>query len=413
MSRFQKVTFTGTGGEVLAGRLDLPAGSPRAVALFAHCFTCGKDIRAASRISRALTERGIAVLRFDFTGLGESDGEFANSTFSSNVADLVRAADHLRATIAAPTLLVGHSLGGAAVIAAAHRIPEVRAVATIGAPADPAHVSGLFGQQRTDIDTNGDATVSLAGRSFQVRREFLADIARQPQEARIANLNRALLVLHAPGDEIVGVDNARLIFDAARHPKSFVSLGDADHLLSRSGDATYAAAVIAAWAVRYLPPTSREPGPDRSQPTSVVVTDTGDGAFTQQVQVGDHTLIADEPTSVGGDDLGPTPYDLLLAALGTCTSMTVGMYARRKNWPLRSTTVTLTHSKIHAADCESCETTSGHLDHIRREVRFDGDLDAGQRARLLEIADRCPVHRTLQSEVVVQTVTAEPARAAA
>lgn len=416
MPNFEKVTFAGTGGAALAGRLDLPAGPPRAVALFAHCFTCGKDVVAASRISRALTERGIAALRFDFTGLGESDGEFANSTFSSNVDDLVRAADHLRATVAAPTLLVGHSLGGAAVLAAAHRIPEVRAVATIGAPADPSHVSGLFDQRRADIETDGEATVWLAGRSFRVRREFLADIAHQRQQERIAQLGRALLVLHAPADEIVGIDNARLIYEAARHPKSFVSLDDADHLLSNRGDAEYAAAVIAAWADRYLPGlvhgAAREPSTERNSSPSVVVTGSGE-AFTQQVEVRGHRLVADEPVSAGGHDLGPTPYDLLLAALGTCTSMTVGMYARRKNWPLRSTTVTLTHSRIHAADCGTCETPSGQLDHIRREVRFDGDLDAAQLARLLEIADRCPVHRTLQSEVVVETVTAEPDLAAA
>ena len=410
MANHQKVTFTGTRGESLAGRLDLPAGHPHAVALFAHCFTCGKDAVAASRISRALTERGFAVLRFDFTGLGESDGEFANSTFSSNITDLVRAADHLRATIAAPTLLVGHSLGGAAVLAAAHLIPEVRAVATIGAPADPAHVAGLFRHHSADIEAAGEATVYLAGRPFRVRREFLADIAGQPQMTRITNLNRALLVLHAPGDEIVGIDNARRIFEAARHPKSFVGLDGADHLLSRRGDAAYAATVIAAWAERYLPPA--ESGPDiSSMPAAVVVTDSADGAFTQQIRAGRHTLTADEPASSGGDDLGPTPYDLLLAALGTCTSMTVRMYAQRKNWPLRSTTVTLTHSKIHAADCEACETSSGRLDHIRREVQFDGDLDADQRARLLEIANKCPVHRTLHSEVVVETTAAQLALA--
>jgi putative redox protein len=414
MPTSEKLTFTGAGGEALDGRLDVPSGTPRAVALFAHCFTCGKDIAAASRISQALTERGIAVLRFDFTGLGGSDGEFANSSFSSNVSDLVRAADHLRATIAAPSLLVGHSLGGAAVLAAAHQIPEVRAVATIGAPSDPAHVAGLFAADRAEIETAGEATVSLAGRRFTVRREFLADIASQPQATRIANLRRALLVLHAPGDEIVGIDNARAIFDAARHPKSFVSLDGADHLLSGRSDAVYAAAVIAAWADRYLPaPSNPQPDTQSGEPPTVVVTDAGDGAFTQRIQVGAHTLTSDEPATVGGDNLGPTPYDLLLAALGSCTSMTVRMYAQRKNWPLRSTTVTLTHSKIHAADCETCETTSGRMDHIVREVRFDGDLDAAQRARLLEIADKCPVHRTLRSEVVVQTVTVEPDLAAA
>lgn len=410
MATSERVTFTGTGGEVLAGRLDRPDGAPRAVALVAHCFTCGKDSVAASRISKALTDLGIAVFRFDFTGLGESDGEFANATFSSNVADLVRAADHLRTIVAAPALLVGHSLGGAAVLAAAEEIPEARAIATIGAPADPAHVTGLFGDARDRIEATGEETVRLAGRSFRVRREFLTDIARQPQARRIAGLNRALLVLHAPGDEIVGIANARTIFDAARHPKSFVSLDDADHLLTRRADAAYAATVIATWADRYLPAE-----PDRSRRTrveqgTVVVAETGTGPFTQRVQAGPHLLTADEPASVGGDDTGPTPYDLLLAALGACTSMTVRMYAQRKQWPLRSITVILRHSKIHARDVASSGT--GLLDHIERQVRLDGDLDADQRDRLLQIADKCPVHRTLRSEVVIDTVgsQSEPAQ---
>ncbi|HEX6231530.1 MAG TPA: alpha/beta hydrolase [Jiangellaceae bacterium] len=253
MARSQRTTFTGTGGESLAGRLDWPTGRPRAVALFAHCFTCGKDVVAASRISRTLTQLDVAVMRFDFTGLGESDGEFANANFSSNVTDLVRAADHLRDTVVPPSLLIGHSLGGSAVLAAASRVPEIRAIATIGAPADPQHVTGLFEPDQTRIERDGEATVYLAGRPFRVRREFLTDIARQPQARRIANLNRALLVMHAPGDTIVGVDNARDIFDTARHPKSFVSLDDADHLLSKPGEAEYAAKVIAAWSSRYLP----------------------------------------------------------------------------------------------------------------------------------------------------------------
>ena len=256
MARSQRTTFTGTRGETLAGRLDWPTGHAQAVALFAHCFTCGKDVVAASRISRTLTQLDVAVMRFDFTGLGESDGEFANATFSSNVTDLVRAAAHLRDTVAAPSLLIGHSLGGSAVLAAANQIPEIRAIATIGAPADPQHVNGLFGPDQTRIEGDGEATVYLAGRAFRVRREFLTDIARQPQTHRIANLNRALLVMHAPGDTIVSIDNARDIFDTARHPKSFVSLDDADHLLSKPGEAEYAAKVIAAWADRYLPAPS-------------------------------------------------------------------------------------------------------------------------------------------------------------
>ncbi|HEX6197298.1 MAG TPA: alpha/beta fold hydrolase [Jiangellaceae bacterium] len=407
MVKSQRVTFTATGGEELAGRLDLPAGPPRAVALFAHCFTCGKDVIAASRIARALTDLDIAVFRFDFTGLGESDGEFANATFSSNVADLVRAADHLRRTLAAPGLLVGHSLGGAAVIAAADQIPEVQAVVTISAPADPTHVTDLFTEDRERIEEEGQATVQIGGRPFPVRREFLDDISAQPQGERLRRLDAALLVMHAPTDKIVGIDNAREIFDNARHPKSFVSLDDADHLLSRRGDAAYAATVIGAWADRYLPARPESPQGEDVEPGTVVVAETG--PLSQRIQAGRHIMVADEPTSAGGEDTGPTPYGLLLAALGACTSMTVRMYANRKEWPLESTTVTLKHSRIHAADCADCETREGRLDHVERVIQLDGDLDDEQRARLIEIANKCPVHRTLRSEVVIDTVAA-PAR---
>lgn len=407
MVKSQRVTFTATGGEELAGRLDLPAGPPRAVALFAHCFTCGKDVIAASRIARALTDLDIAVFRFDFTGLGESDGEFANATFSSNVADLVRAADHLRRTLAAPGLLVGHSLGGAAVIAAADQIPEVQAVVTISAPADPTHVTDLFTEDRERIEEEGQATVQIGGRPFPVRREFLDDISAQPQGERLRRLDAALLVMHAPTDKIVGIDNAREIFDNARHPKSFVSLDDADHLLSRRGDAAYAATVIGAWADRYLPARPESPQGEDVEPGTVVVAETG--PLSQRIQAGRHIMVADEPTSAGGEDTGPTPYGLLLAALGACTSMTVRMYANRTEWPLESTTVTLKHSRIHAADCADCETREGRLDHVERVIQLDGDLDDEQRARLIEIANKCPVHRTLRSEVVIDTVAA-PAR---
>lgn len=404
MRKSQKFTFTGTLGNELAGRLDLPEGQPRAIVLFAHCFTCGKDSTAASRISKALTELDdLAVFRFDFTGLGESDGEFRNATFSSNVTDLVRAADHLRETLAAPTLLVGHSLGGAAVLAAADRIPEVTAIATIGAPADPEHVTGLFPSDVGEIQREGEATVTLGGRQFQVRREFLADVARQPHYERIARLNKALLVMHAPRDEYVDVDNAREIFETARHPKSFVSLDDADHLLTDHHEAAYAATVIAAWADRYLPDALASRDDDQPEPGTVVVSETGAGAYSQRIQIGRHVVISDEPPNVGGDDAGPTPYGLLLAALGACTSMTMRMYAERKKWPLRSTSVTLEHDRIHAADCEDCETQEGMLDRITREIEVDGDLDDDQRARLIEIANKCPVHRTLSQEVAIET----------
>lgn len=407
MRKSQKFTFPGTLGNDLAGRLDLPDGQPRAVVLFAHCFTCGKDSVAASRISKALTDRdNLAVFRFDFTGLGESDGEFANATFSSNVSDIVRAADHLREALAAPTLLIGHSLGGAAVLAAAERIPEIRAVATIGAPLDPEHVTGLFAEDVAEIEAKGEATVTLGGRPFTIRREFLHDVARQPQEERIKRLKRALLVMHAPLDDYVGIDNAADIFDAAKHPKSFVSLDDADHLLTDRAEAAYAANVIASWADRYLPRALNEDDDDALEPGTVVVSETGTGKYSQYVQVGRHGLIADEPVRVGGDDVGPTPYGLLLAALGACTSMTMRMYADRKQWPLRSSSVTLQHSRIHAKDCEDCETKEGMLDHISREITIEGDLDDDQHARLLEIADKCPVHRTLTSEIHIETVEA-------
>lgn len=408
MRKSQKLTFVNAAGHKLAARLDLPEGPPRAVALFAHCFTCGKDSVAAHRIARALAEHDIATFRFDFSGIGDSAGEFENATFTANVTDLVRAAETLREELAAPTLLIGHSLGGAAVLAAAEQIPEVKAVVTIGAPADPKHVVGLFEEHVPNIDEHGEAEVVLAGRKFRIRREFLDDVAGQPQAERIAGLGRALLVMHAPHDEYVDVDEAREIYEMAKHPKSFVSLDDADHLLTDPGEATYAAGVIAAWADRYLPPTPAEADQVPTEPSTAIVSDAGGGKFTQRVQVGRHIVIADEPANAGGDDLGPTPYGLLLAALGACTSMSMRMYAERKNWPLRSTTVTLSHSRIHAKDCEDCDTEKGMLDHINREIEIDGDLDVDQRGRLLEIADKCPVHRTLHSEVVVHTSEVSP-----
>ena len=395
----QRVEFPGGAGHSLAARLDRPLFEPRGQAVFAHCFTCSKDIAAASRIARALTERGLAVLRFDFTGLGHSEGEFANTDFSSNVEDLVRAADWLRDEVGPPQLLIGHSLGGAAVIAASARIPDALALVTLGAPADPDHVRKLFADQEAEIRQQGEAQVVLGGRPFRIRNEFLEDIAKQRIEQSLAGLRKALLVLHSPIDDMVGIDNASRIFLAARHPKSFVSLDDADHLLTRPGDAAYAARVIAAWAERYLP----EPAAAESEPRDVWVRESGSGRFQQGIEVGPHQLIADEPPSVGGNDRGPTPYDLLLAGLGACTTMTLRMYADRKKLPLERVSVRLRHQKIHASDCADCETQGGRLDRIEREISLEGELDSAQQARLLEIADRCPVHRTLESEVSIRT----------
>ncbi|MBL4846785.1 MAG: bifunctional alpha/beta hydrolase/OsmC family protein [Planctomycetes bacterium] len=394
----QPVTFPASSGALLAGRLSLPPGTPRAWALFAHCFTCGKDIAAARRISEALAARGFGVLRFDFTGLGQSEGEFAETTFSSDVADLAAAAAFLRAEHAAPTILIGHSLGGSAVLAAAANLPEIVAVVTIGAPFEPAHVAHLIEKGAPDLREKGEGTIQLGGRPFRIKAKFLEDLEAQNQPERIAALGRALLVLHAPGDEIVGIDEARKIYQAAKHPKSFVSLDDADHLLSRPRDANYAADLIAAWAARYLPESETD------EPEGTVRVEGGPSGFAQAVQAGPHSLRADEPRRVGGTDTGPAPYDLLLAGLGACTSMTLRMYADRKGWPLDGVQVRLKHDKIHAKDCEECETKTGRVDRIQREVTILGpDLDAAQRKRLLEIADRCPVHRTLESEIRIET----------
>jgi len=405
--RSEKLTFPGADGDALAARLDLPAGEPSAYALFAHCFTCTKDIFAASRIAAGLAARGLATLRFDFTGLGHSEGEFANTNFSSNVADLVAAAAFLRSTRAAPKLLIGHSLGGAAVLAAAGDIPEAVAVATIGAPADPAHVAHNFTPARAEIEAKGEAEVMLAGRVFRIKKQFLDDIAARKLEADIGNLRKALMVFHAPQDQIVGIQNAGQIFGAAKHPKSFVSLDDADHLLSRKADAVYVAEVLSAWAGRYLGmavETEKE-GPSvlKAEPGTVGVRETRTGKFTQEIRAGKHAFMSDEPTDVGGDDSGPGPYDLLLAGLGACTSMTLRLYADRKGLPLERVTVRLRHDRIHATDCDDCETKAGRLDRIARSISVAGPLDDAQRAKLLEIADKCPVHRTLTGEVKVET----------
>jgi uncharacterized OsmC-like protein/fermentation-respiration switch protein FrsA (DUF1100 family) len=403
--RFQ---FQGSKGQQLAATLDSPEKRVRAYALFAHCFTCGKDVLAAKRIAVALAARGIAVLRFDFTGLGSSEGDFANSTFSSNVADLVRAADHLRTAYAAPALLIGHSLGGAAVLAAASQIPDAKAVVTIAAPSDPAHVTGLFPDSIEKIRQQGEAEVSLAGRPFTIKRAFLDDVAERNLMDHITRLHKALLVMHAPTDDTVGIDNATRIFVAAKHPKSFVSLADADHLLSNRRDSLYAADVIAAWASRYLDGQEPDRDADASKaPREVVVRETRNGRFQQTVTVGPHQLLADEPLPSGGDDTGLAPYDLLLAGLGACTSMTMRLYAERKSLPLDRTTVTLRHSKIHAEDCAECETKVGMLDQIERVISMEGPLDAEQRKRLMEIADKCPVHRTLTSEVRILSRAAD------
>lgn len=418
MTSTERLEFTGSLGATLAARFDRPLGPMRATALFAHCFTCSKDVAAAARIARALAGLGIGVLRFDFTGLGHSDGEFASSNFSSNVADLVRAADFLREHAGAPALLVGHSLGGTAVLAAAAQVPEAKAVVSIGAPADPEHLLALFADAEADIEREGEAEVVLAGRAFRIRKQLLDDLRDQRLERAIAGLGRALLVMHSPDDAVVGIDQASLVFEAARHPKSFVSLAGADHLLSRPEDAAWAAGMIAAWADRVLPPreaheaardeTPRLRDAPEVEPGVVWVREAEGGRFAQDILAGPHLLRAGEPEDQGGDGSGPGPYDLLLAGLGACTSMTLRLYAERKRWPLERVSVVLTHDKIHASDCGECETREGKLDRIARVIDIEGEaLTAEQRAKLMEIADKCPVHRTLHGEVVVRTTVGD------
>jgi len=399
-----KITFEGAQGARLAARLERPDGAHRATALFAHCFSCSKDIAAARRIARRLTSAGFAVLRFDFTGLGHSEGEFANTTFTSNVGDLVAAAAWLEAQGMAPGLLIGHSLGGAAALKAAGAIASVRAVATIGAPFDPAHVTHNFADALDRIERDGQAEVDLGGRAFTIGRDFVRDVDAAELAPAIAGLKRALLVLHAPRDAVVGIENATNIFTAARHPKSFVTLDGADHLLTDPADADYAAGVVAAWAERYLDLPS--PAPPEAAPEGVVRASEADpGGFLQDISSGPHHhLVADEPERHGGTDRGPSPYGLVSAGLAACTSMTIRMYARRKGWPLEHVSVDVTHAKAHAEDNAGAgEGTGGKIDRFARVVRLEGDLDDARRARLMEIADRCPVHRTLEARAEVHT----------
>lgn len=426
----QRVTFPGSLGHDLAARLDFE-GSPAAWALFAHCFTCSKDLKAVGRISKALVARGFGVLRFDFTGLGESDGDFGATSFTSNLDDLRAAVEWLRAERSAPSLMVGHSLGGAAVLSMAGEVDECRAVATLGAPSTTEHILDTLKAQAADLDEDGaDETVevTLAGRTFHIEKQMFDDLESHRVLDAVSKLGKPLLICHSPFDETVGIDHAKEIYLAAKHPKSFFSLDQADHLLmSDPTDARWVADTLASWASRYLDldASESEDGQDMQAGMPAVPGNRAESPFDDalgrgQVDVlsedgfaqavitaGGHRLTADEPESVGGTDTGPTPYDFLLTALGTCTNMTLRMYADRKDWPLRGVASRLTHQRIHAKDCEDCTSEAGHVAEIRRELLLEGDeLDDAQRARLLEIADRCPVHRTLSSEIKIRTESA-------
>lgn len=396
----ERFTFPGHGGSDLSARLDLPEGPVYGAALFAHCFTCSGDIAAARRISARLAGQGIAVLRFDFTGLGLSAGDFADTTFSTNVGDLVAAARSMADRGLAPSLLVGHSLGGAAVIAAAAEIDGIRAVATLGAPFDPEHVTRAFRHDLDRIEEEGRADVTLAGRQIPIGQAFVDDVASVDLAPALERLGAALLVLHAPTDDVVGIDNASAIFTAARHPKSFVSLSDTDHLISDPTDAEYAADMIAQWAGRYL--DIRRSAPPPGTPEGIVrVSESDPSGYLQDVTSGPHHVLADEPAAYGGSNRGLTPYGLVSAGLGACTSMTIRMYARRKGWPLSHVSVDIRHGKVHAQDATDAQ--SGKVDHFLRTITLEGDLTSEQTARLMEIADRCPVHRTMERSSTVET----------
>ena len=393
----ERFTFAGHAGDDLAARLDLPSGPHLATAIFAHCFTCSKDITAARRIAGRLAAMGIAVLRFDFTGLGHSQGEFANTSFTSNVQDLHAAHDALTSRDMVPQLIIGHSLGGAAVLKAASQMAGIKAVVTIGAPFDPEHVTHNFADAIPQIMADGQAEVSLGGRPFTISKAFIEDVSQTSLSAATANLHAALLVMHAPRDATVGVENATQIFTAAKHPKSFVTLDGADHLMSNAEDAEYAADTIATWARRYI--TLANPSPAADIPEGILrVTEADPNGFLQDIQSGTHHVLADEPTSFGGTNRGLSPYGLMSAGLGACTSMTIRMYARRKKWPLTGVHVDISHAKQHDP-----AAPDNKIDAFHRTIALQGDLDDTQRARLLDIADKCPVHKTLEAGAKVET----------
>ncbi|WP_432410374.1 bifunctional alpha/beta hydrolase/OsmC family protein [Rasiella sp. SM2506] len=396
-----KVNFPNHENLKLAGRLELPADQqPHNFAIFAHCFTCTKNLLAVKNVSRALTAAGFGVLRFDFTGLGESEGDFENTNFSGNVEDLLAAAKFLEKEYKAPTLLIGHSLGGTAVLMAAAKLASIKAVVTINAPSDPEHVKNHLEQDLEKIEREGKAQVNLSGRPFTIRKHFLDDLKKQPIKEVVGSMRKALLILHSPQDATVSVNNAEEIYMAAHHPKSFVSLDGADHLLSRKEDSEYAGNVIAGWASRYMEIPERE---TISSKHDVVASLNKNDGFTTDLKLGTHYLTADEPTSFGGNDYGPTPYELVSSGLAACTVMTLQMYAKRKGWDVQNVQVHISYNKQHAIDCKDCEAETAKIDTFTREIKFEGNLDEKQLKRLLQIADKCPVHKTLHSETQIVT----------
>ncbi len=396
-----KITFTNKEGQILNGRIELPINQhPHNFAIFAHCFTCNKNLGAVRNISRSLTSKGFGVLRFDFTGLGESEGDFSDTNFSGNVEDLIAASDFLAQEFKAPTLLIGHSLGGAASIFAASKINSIQAVATIGAPSDPSHVEHLLKNGLEEIETTGKAIINLSGRDFTIKKQFIEDLKNKSLPNVAKNLGKALLIMHSPQDTTVGISNAEEIYHAAKHPKSFVTLDGADHLLMKKEDSLYAGKVISEWSSRYI----KIPQSQFAKSNHQVVASLGnEDGFTTQIKVGNHHLIADEPESVGGNNFGPTPYEYVSAGLSACTAMTIKMYVARKGWDLQHIEVHTNYSKSHSIDCEDTENPKAKIDTFEREIKIEGNLDEKQISRILQIADKCPVHKTLHSETQIIT----------
>lgn len=388
------ISFKNSKGVQLSGKLELPVNQhPVAYAIFAHCFTCNKNLTAVRNIARTLTLHGFGVVRFDFTGLGQSEGDFGDTNFSSNIQDLEDIASYMSQELQAPKLLVGHSLGGAAVIFAGKSIASIEAVATIGAPSSPKHVQHLFKSSVEEIEANGKALVQIGGRSFPISKQFIDDISVKNMKEVVKELRKPLLLLHSPQDTVVGVNNANEIYMEAMHPKSFISLDGADHLLSDKKDSIYAGNIIAQWASRYLDTKEEK----KLKTTKQVVSKIGNEDFTTNIMAAGHPLVADEPESVGGNNFGPSPYDLLLSSLGACTSMTLRMYADRKKWDLQEVIVHLDYGKVK-------DETGAKVDTIDKTIQLIGDLDEKQRNRLLEIADKCPVHKTLHSTISIKSV---------
>ncbi len=396
----QTLTFKSQKGLDLSGILHLPDTiKPKAFGIFAHCFTCSKDIHAAVNIAKQLAAEGYGILRFDFAGIGASQGEFDNTNFSSNIDDLISAFQYLKTHYEAPQFLIGHSLGGTAALAAAPKLSEVKAVATIGSPASPDHVLHVLDGYLERLEQTGEAIVPVAGRDMKFRQSFVDDVMRHVSD--YSHLGKALMVMHAPFDTIVSINEASKIFTQARHPKSFISLNKADHLLSRKDDASYAANIIAGWLPNYV---DIQQEAANTIETGVVVKGETDRIYLNIAQAGQHRFIVDEPLSYGGSDLGPTPYQYLGVALGSCTSMTLNGYSRRKELAVKSVLVHITHDRVHAKDCKTCEKTEGKVDRFTRHITIDGDVTEEQRERLLQIADLCPVHKTLENEIKIETV---------